>query len=53
MIPKCNVEVGIVAKLPAMNLAHVVPPFATRGLSGYTDKEDGLVAKVRTSKILE
>jgi len=32
-----------------MILAHTVPPFATRGLSGCTD-EDGLVAKVGTSK---
>ena len=33
-----------------MSLAHVVPPFATRGLPGCTDEEDGLVAKVGTSK---
>jgi len=32
-----------------MILAHAVPPFATRGLSGGTN-EDGLVAKVGTSK---
>ena len=32
-----------------MILAHAVPPFATRGLSGCTD-EDGLVAKVGMSK---
>ena len=36
-----------------MILVHVVPPFATRGLSGYTDEEEGLVAKVGTSKTLE
>ena len=33
-----------------MILAHTVPPFATRGLSGYMDEEDGLVTKVGTSK---
>ena len=33
-----------------MILAHAVPPFATRDLSGCTDKEDRLVAKVGTSK---
>jgi len=36
-----------------MILAHPVPPFATRGLSGYTDEEDGLVTKVGTYKTLE
>jgi len=33
-----------------MILAHAVPPFATRGLSGCTGEEDGLVAQVGTSK---
>ena len=33
-----------------MILAHSVPPFATRGLSGCTDEVEGLVAKVGTSK---
>ena len=33
-----------------MILAHAVPPFSVRGLSGCTDEEDGLVAKVGTSK---
>jgi hypothetical protein len=33
-----------------MILAHAVPLFATRGRSGCTDEEDGLVAKVGTSK---
>jgi hypothetical protein len=33
-----------------MILAHAVPPFATRGLSGCTGEEDGLVAKVGTSE---
>jgi len=33
-----------------MILAHAVPPFVTRGLSGCTDEEDGLVTKVGTSK---
>jgi len=33
-----------------MILAHAVPPFATGGLSGCTDEEDGLAAKVGTSK---
>jgi len=33
-----------------MILAHAVPPFASRGLLGCTDEEDGLVAKVGTSK---
>ena len=33
-----------------MILALAVPPFATGGLSGCTDEEDGLVAKVGTSK---
>ena len=28
-----------------MILAHTVPPFAARGLSGYVDEEDGLVTK--------
>ena len=32
-----------------MSLAHVVPPFATRGL-GLHERGDGLVAKVGTSK---
>jgi hypothetical protein len=36
-----------------MILAHAVPPFATRGLSGYMDEEDGPVTKVGTSKTLE
>jgi hypothetical protein len=36
-----------------MIFAHEVPPFATRDLSGYTDEEDGLVAKVGKSKTLE
>ena len=36
-----------------MILAHAVPPFAARGLSGYMDEEDGLVTKVGTSRILE
>jgi len=31
-------------------MIHAVPPFATRGLSGRTDEEDGLVVKVGTSK---
>jgi hypothetical protein len=42
------VEVDIQAKLPA--IIHAVPSFATRGLSGCTDEEDELVAKVGTSK---
>ena len=46
-------EVGISTKLPDMILVHIVPPFATRGLSGYTDLEGGLVAKVGTYKTLE
>jgi len=33
-----------------MSLAHVVPPFASRGLSGCMDEETFLVAKVGTSK---
>jgi len=33
-----------------MILAHAVPPLTTRGLSGCTEEEDGLVAKVGTSK---
>jgi len=33
-----------------MILAHAVPPFATRGLSGCTDEEDGMVTKVEMSK---
>jgi len=33
-----------------MILAHVVSPFISRGLSGYTDEEDGLVAKVERLK---
>ena len=33
-----------------MILAHAVPTFATRVLSGCTDEEDGLVAKVGMSK---
>jgi len=33
-----------------MILAHAVPPFTGRGLSGYMDEEDGLVTKVGMSK---
>ena len=33
-----------------MIIAYAFPPFATRGLSGYMDEEDGLVTKVGTSK---
>ena len=33
-----------------MILAHAVPPFAARDLSGYMDEDDGLVTKVGTSK---
>ena len=35
-----------------MILAHAVPPFAARGLSGCVDEEDGLVTKVRNVKNL-
>ena len=38
-------EVDIEAKLPAMILAHAVPSFATRGLSGYTDEETDWLRK--------
>jgi len=36
-----------------MIFAYAVPPFATRGLSGYTDEEMDLWQKVGTSKTPE
>jgi hypothetical protein len=36
---KRSLNVAIKQNLPAMILAHAVPPFAARGLSGCTDEE--------------
>jgi hypothetical protein len=41
-----------VAKLPAIILAQIVPPFAARGLSGGTDEATDWQRNVGTSKIL-
>jgi hypothetical protein len=46
------VEVDILAKLPAIILAQIVPPFEARGLSGRIDEATDWQRNVGTSKIL-